>query len=45
MELLYVTYASGYVQVLTFPTVFERALHMIQLAASPVTLRIDGSQP
>jgi hypothetical protein len=40
MALLYVTYPTGYVHVLSFPTEFERALHMILLAAQPVTLRI-----
>jgi len=40
MVLLYITYASGYVHVRSFPTEFERALHMILLAAQPVTLRI-----
>lgn len=40
MYLLYITHASGYVQVLTFPDTFSRALHMILLAAQPVTLRI-----
>jgi hypothetical protein len=40
MALLYVTYESGAVHVLSFPTVFLRALHMIVLAPQPVTLRI-----
>jgi hypothetical protein len=40
MFLLYVTDAAGYVQVVTFPTAFARALTMIYLARSPVVLRI-----
>lgn len=37
---LYVTYASGYVHVETFPTRFDRALAVIRYGAAPVTLRI-----
>lgn len=37
---MYVTYASGYVHVETFPTQFDRALEVIRLASEPVTLRI-----
>jgi hypothetical protein len=39
MFLLYVTHSSGLVQLLTFPTAFDRALVQITLAAQPVTLR------
>jgi hypothetical protein len=31
--------ATGFVHVETFPTAFDRALVMIQLASEPVTLR------
>jgi hypothetical protein len=37
---LFVTHRSGYVRVLTFPTLFDRALHMVLLSAQPVTLRM-----
>ena len=36
---LFVEHASGYTQVLTFPTAYERALWMIGLASQPVRLR------
>ena len=37
---LFVMYASGYLHVETFPTAFDRALHVLTLAAAPVTLRL-----
>ena len=37
---LFITHATGYVQVETFPTGFDRALAVIRLAEQPVTLRI-----
>ena len=38
---LYITFpASGYLHVETFPTAFDRALHVLTLAAAPVTLRL-----
>lgn len=39
MFLLYVTHRTGVVQLLTFPTAFDRALVAITLAAQPVILR------
>lgn len=39
MYVLYVTHPTGVVQLLTFPTSFDRGLMMITLAAQPVTLR------
>lgn len=39
MFLLYVTHATGVVQLLTFTSGFDRGLMMITLAAQPVTLR------
>lgn len=39
MFLLYVTHDSGVVQLLTFPSAFDRSLVIITLAAQPVTLR------
>ena len=37
---LFITYASGYVHVETFPTAFDRALAVLRLVTAPVTLRI-----
>jgi len=39
MFLLFVTHATGYVQVLTYPSLFDRVLEMIRLARDPVVLR------
>jgi len=42
MYILHIQYPStGYVQTLTFPDAFSRALHMILLATQPVTLRVQ----
>lgn len=38
---LFVTHRTGYVQVLTFPTAFDRAMHVLELASAPVVLRIQ----
>lgn len=38
---LFLTYATGYVQVLTFPTAFDRALHVIAIADQPVVIRLQ----
>jgi hypothetical protein len=41
MCLLFVTDdATGFVQVLSFPSLLERGLHMIRIAPQPVTLRL-----
>jgi hypothetical protein len=40
MFFLFITHATGFVQVLTFPTLFDRALHMIGLARQPLVLRV-----
>lgn len=37
---LFVTFDTGYVQVLTFHSAEQRAFEMIRLAEAPVTLRI-----
>lgn len=37
--LLFVTHPTGVVQVLSFPTRFDRALEAIHLSSQPVTLR------
>jgi len=42
---LYVTYQTGREVTLGFPTLFERALHMILLASWPVALRLEDRQP
>lgn len=42
MHLLYITHATGYVQVLSYPSLFDRALAMIQLRCAPVILRIQS---
>jgi len=39
MFLLFITHPTGYVQVVTFATRFERAIDMIALRLEPVTLR------
>lgn len=38
---LFITYPTGFVHVLTFPTAFDRALHAIMLSAQPVTMRVQ----
>jgi hypothetical protein len=40
MFILQIEHVTGYIQVLTFPSRFERALHMVGLASEPVVLRI-----
>jgi len=44
MVWLTVTYTTGRISVLAFPTAFERALAMITLAAQPVVLTIQESR-
>lgn len=43
MLLLYIAYPTGRTSVLSFETAFDRALHIIMLAAQPVTLRIGAT--
>lgn len=38
---LFITFRTGYVQVVTYPTAFDRALAMIQYADQPVVLRMQ----
>jgi hypothetical protein len=41
-SLLAITFPSGYVRVVSFPSAFERALCIIALAQAPVLLRVVG---
>lgn len=44
MYLLHLQYATGARLTIGFPTRFDRGLHMILLAAQPVTLRIEDRE-
>lgn len=41
MFLLHLQYATGHALTIGFPSAFDRALHMILLAAQPVQLRVE----
>jgi len=44
MHLLHIRHASGYIQTVTFPSAFARALVMITLRCQPVTLRVEDGE-
>lgn len=43
-HLLHLQYPTGRSVTIGFPTAFDRALHMILLAAQPVTLRLEDRE-